>query len=498
MDNHFSACQVLLVEDDPVQRLYLTHCVQSLGYTLAGEAASGEAAISLAGSSLPDIVLMDINLPGRLDGIEAAKLLHAEHGLPVIFLTFDDDLQTIQRASQDFGYGFLLKPVSPAALHSAMQMALARHDAENKLRESQRLYRDLVDVLNDGIMHLDSNAVVIYANHTLLDILAATKQDFLGTNFLSWVDPSCRRMVALQLRERQLGRRGSYETVLRKASGQTVDVRISAAPQMKDDQYQGAMSVVTDITEAVNAKKALQQAEGRYRTLFENSAVGIFRATASGRPLSANPALAEILGYDDSSEFLTIVKNIDEQVLAGSATWQGLTAHAAKGSLPDSVETQAFGRDGDELHIELSLRPAGTCAGEPCFDGVVIDITDRVEVTMAFNSTFALLKLTLDAMQDPVAVTDLDGRIILANQALASGLGLGDDPDVLKGYDYQQTMLDPSFVTPMRDCESCLLVDHPAIGRRLMDQATPFRNDHGQIIGKVHVTRDVSTLLGGN
>jgi CheY-like chemotaxis protein len=109
------AC-ILIVEDERVVALDLARRLRQLGYTIAGLATSGTDAITQALTHHPDLVLMDLRLPGAVDGLEAAQFLRTHLNLPVLVVTGATDATTLVRAHQGSPTGVLAKPVEDHAL----------------------------------------------------------------------------------------------------------------------------------------------------------------------------------------------------------------------------------------------------------------------------------------------------------------------------------------------------------------------------------------------
>jgi len=95
-----------------------------------GRIASGEEAIELIQEKRPDLVLMDINLQGEMDGIETATKLYKEYNLPVIYLTAYAGESTLERAKESKPYAYILKPFKERELHAAIEIAISRHQTE--------------------------------------------------------------------------------------------------------------------------------------------------------------------------------------------------------------------------------------------------------------------------------------------------------------------------------------------------------------------------------
>lgn len=125
-----SANKILIVEDEAVVSLDISRRLEKMGYEVMGRLASGEEAMEMIQEERPDLVLMDINLQGELDGIETATKLYKEYNLPVIYLTAYAGDSTLERAKVSKPYGYILKPFKERELHAAIEIAISRHETE--------------------------------------------------------------------------------------------------------------------------------------------------------------------------------------------------------------------------------------------------------------------------------------------------------------------------------------------------------------------------------
>lgn len=120
--------KILIVEDEYIIALDLKTRLEQFGYQVLEILDDGEDALSwLEDHPETDIVLMDIHLQGRLDGIETASRIFLRFSKPVIFITAFSDDATLDRAKLSSAYGFIRKPVDGDALKLAIEMALSRH-----------------------------------------------------------------------------------------------------------------------------------------------------------------------------------------------------------------------------------------------------------------------------------------------------------------------------------------------------------------------------------
>jgi two-component system, response regulator PdtaR len=122
--------KVLILEDEALIALSMQEVLSLVGVEVVGVAATVGEALRLAGSANPDVAICDVRLAGRRDGIDGAVLLHESSGLPVIFVTGQDDSATRQRAAKVDPVAYLEKPVRPQELIAAVQSAIAGHRAK--------------------------------------------------------------------------------------------------------------------------------------------------------------------------------------------------------------------------------------------------------------------------------------------------------------------------------------------------------------------------------
>jgi two-component system, response regulator PdtaR len=132
---HATGAVVLIVEDDETSATELQSNLVSLGYRVSGVARSAERALQSLVTRVPDLILMDIELAGDMDGIDAAKEIHSEWSIPVVFLTASGDSDTIRRASQAEPYSYLIKPCHERDLRAAIEIARYRHRMERERAE---------------------------------------------------------------------------------------------------------------------------------------------------------------------------------------------------------------------------------------------------------------------------------------------------------------------------------------------------------------------------
>lgn len=155
---------VLVVEDESIVSKDIQQSLKKLGYSVVGAASTGEKAIELATSTLPDIILMDIMLKGDMNGIEAADEIRKTYSIPVIFLTAYADESTLSKAKITQPYGYILKPFKEIDLHTTIEMAIYKHGREQEVVKERDLLFSLVenkDSTQKGYIFVKSNSKLV-------------------------------------------------------------------------------------------------------------------------------------------------------------------------------------------------------------------------------------------------------------------------------------------------------------------------------------------------
>lgn len=134
---------ILIADDDSLVLDVVEADLLTLGHTIAGRARDGAQALALVGERHPDLVLMDIEMPG-MDGIAATEQIMATCPVPVVMLSVYADKPTLQRATAAGAGAYVTKPTEPRALDRAMLLAQARM---SDLIELRRVNRDLQEAL---------------------------------------------------------------------------------------------------------------------------------------------------------------------------------------------------------------------------------------------------------------------------------------------------------------------------------------------------------------
>ena len=128
-------CRILIAEDEQVVALDVESGLDELGYEVVGIVSSGQEAIQLAQETCPDLVLMDIQLDGPIDGIAAADEIRRRWQIPVVFITASAGAEIVSRAKTVGPCGYLTKPFRTKELNATVAVALERRRLTCALEE---------------------------------------------------------------------------------------------------------------------------------------------------------------------------------------------------------------------------------------------------------------------------------------------------------------------------------------------------------------------------
>jgi DNA-binding LytR/AlgR family response regulator len=151
-----------VVEDEMIIAASIVSTLKKLNYAVASSASNYQEAIEMIEKEQPQLLLLDINLGGRKDGIDVAEYVRAHHQLPIIFLTANSDTATVQRAKTVKPNAYLLKPFTKDDLYSAIEIAFSNFQGSNDsiIQKESIILKTGYDYINlkfSDIVFMESN-----------------------------------------------------------------------------------------------------------------------------------------------------------------------------------------------------------------------------------------------------------------------------------------------------------------------------------------------------
>jgi PAS domain S-box-containing protein/putative nucleotidyltransferase with HDIG domain len=174
--------KILIVEDETIVAKDIKGSLKGFGYDVVDIVGTGEEAIRRSEDLRPDLVLMDIMLKGKMNGIEVARRIRDHVHIPVVFLTAYADEDTLHSAKLSEPFGYIIKPFEDAELHSTIQMAVYRYDMERRLKEREQWLTTILKSISDAVIVTDEAGKVTFMNPVAEALTAYDQSEALGKN----------------------------------------------------------------------------------------------------------------------------------------------------------------------------------------------------------------------------------------------------------------------------------------------------------------------------
>lgn len=197
--------KVLIVEDSKVTARTIQNSLIKLEYVVSDICSNGEEAIRASLIHNPDLILMDIELEGDMNGIETATKITNILNIPVIYLTALSDKTMLEETKLSEGYSFLVKPFEETELFFNIEMALYKHEMKNKLEEERKWLNAILESINDGVIAMDKDENIKFMNESARNLIGYTNDKIEGKlkDVLKLLDPKTREEVqVLDLKEK--------------------------------------------------------------------------------------------------------------------------------------------------------------------------------------------------------------------------------------------------------------------------------------------------------
>ncbi|MEE9594734.1 MAG: PAS domain S-box protein, partial [Candidatus Hydrothermarchaeales archaeon] len=413
--------KILVVENEGIVALSLKEGLEEMGFSVSGVVASGHAAIKKAGETRPDLVLMDIGLKGKMDGIQAAEKIREGLDVPVIYLTAYSDKNTVDRAKVTGPFGYITKPFNNDDLRSAVETSLYRSEIEKKLRESEKKYRSLVETSQDLIWKCDAEGRFTYLNKAWEKTHGYTVEEMLGRPFTEFQSAEVAKRDIKEFQRHLVGGRVTgYETIHLTKSGKEIHLVFNAIP-VHDSQggIVGTQGTAHDITDRKRVEESLRAATEEWERTFDSLSDGVSIHDFDKNIIKANVALSKILGIP-SGELIgkkcyQIFHNQMESI-------EGCPF--SKCVLSKKPEHLEFFEPHLDRWVSVSASPIFDEEGE--VNGavhVVRDITNRKLAEEVFAELSLKNELILEAAGEGIYGLDLEGRTTFVNPAAAKMIG---------------------------------------------------------------------------
>lgn len=261
----------MIVEDEVLVARDIKSRLTRMGYEVVATASKGEQAIDMAVTLEPDLILMDINLGGEIDGITAAMTIRESFDVPVIFCTAYSNTETLDRAKISEPYGYVLKPFDNRELEINIEIALYKHKIEKDLRMTRQRFKVTLSNISDGVITTDSMGKVFLVNpvtEALIGISSTVARGQLLSEIVQMKDFETGELLPA-FQEQVLSSPDDFKSTrmyLVRSDGTDVPVEV-CANLIKDTEVKlnGMVITLRDISEQIEYEKTI-----RYNAFYDN------------------------------------------------------------------------------------------------------------------------------------------------------------------------------------------------------------------------------------
>jgi len=288
---------ILLVEDDSVTTLVETKLLKSFGYDVVAAKSGEEAVRIVTENNKIALILMDINLGSGIDGTEAAKQILGKRQLPIVFLTAHIGKENVERIKRVTGYGCVIKNSDDVVLQSSIEMALNLFKAQESLRESEALFRDLFERHAAVKLIIDpANGNIIAANAAAAEFYGWTREQLVQMRIQD-INTLSPEEIMQAMEKARIHKQIHFEFRHKRADGSIRDVDVFSSKieaKGKDRLY----SIIHDITERKQAEEALRESETQFREMTEQVSDVLFQTDDIGTINYISPSSKNVnLGF---------------------------------------------------------------------------------------------------------------------------------------------------------------------------------------------------------
>ncbi len=354
-----------------------------------------------------------------------------------------------------------------------------RRLAEEALRESEEKLLLITENMSDCVALVDSTGAYQFVTPSYKETLGYNPEDMIGVTGLSLTHPDDLERITQTYLDglNKSWREITFETRTRHKDGHYVPMEIRVR-LLTDSQGKaiGAIFAGRDITKRLHVEEKRREAEENYRSIVENAVEGIFQTTMDGHFLTANPALAHILGYESSANLMAAVTSVGMQLYVNpEAREEYLRLLKEKGEV-NAFEAQMRRKDGNICWTSMNTRVIRSADGSPLhLEGFLTDITERKHAEEKLKTAEETYRNIFMNAQIGLFRTNIaTGILVEANDKLAQVIGFNNREELLlSNFNIADRYVDPDARKKML----ALIKKHGQIN----NYETQFRINSGEI-----------------
>lgn len=416
--------RILIVDDSRLTSKIMAEFLNENGYETETLQSGEEAVQRVCSSPSPDLILMDIELAGEMDGIDAANIIIKHREIPVIFHTANTSMEIINKAKEVRAYGFVLKGMDKIALLSTLEMALKLHEANTSAIMFDRFFENSVNAMY--IFHKEPLKFVA-VNNAARKSLGYTIEEMRGmtpADINSEFDLEDYRRILKQLNRNEKEQIFYNTTHRRKDNSQyPVMVDLQLLNYGEEELY---FAMVVDLTEPRAMKEELEKKESMLDTIISSARDAIVMLDGKGNVTLWNPAAEQLFGYSQEE---MLGRDMHRIVMPSDSDYQGYFKEGKHIGLtlnknPEEkvVEKRTKHKNGKEFDVEISISYVKR-SGELNTVGILRDISERKQAREELESSHKQYSELAENAPIGIIKCDRMGNIIYVNKKALEIIG---------------------------------------------------------------------------
>jgi PAS domain S-box-containing protein len=412
---------IMLVEDEKIIAMDEAMTLQKYGFDVV-TAHNGKKAIDTVNQQRIDLILMDIDLgTSRMDGTQTAETILKDHEIPIVFLTNHSEKRMVDKVKGITRYGYILKNSGEFVLIESINMAFELFEAHQKTKASEERFRTVYEQAAVGIAQVRPDGSFIELNQKFCDIVGYSKEEMLQLNFKDITHPDDLHLDLENVKQVMDGVKDSFTIKKRyiHKDGRILWINLySNIVRDKHGNPKYAIAVINDITRQKQAEQALKASEERFRTVYEQAAIGLSQVYPSGDFIDANQKFCDIVDYSKEELLKMNFKDITHPDDLNSE--MEIIKKIANNELDTyNIEKRFIRKNGDVVWINLFSTVVRYKDGNPKYAIAVInDITVRKQAEEALKESEEQLRALFETARDSIFIKDKDLKYIKVNPAM--------------------------------------------------------------------------------
>lgn len=296
---------ILLVEDEAILAVSQAEFLKLKGYSVQHVSNSLDTLDFVSSGEKADLILMDINLSDKLDGIQLAKKILEIKEIPILFVSGYSDQKILNRVADLKHYGFVPKISSPDIIECMIKSALKLHQVEQSLAFREKELRITFEAMGDAVIVLTPEGQVRDINQKALDLLGYQKQEMVNkdiTSFLFLIQSDSRVRVTypfLNNSELLLETKRRNELIIISRNGRETNVTETVSPILDANKNLSGIVIVFRENPETPVLVPPKDSESLYAKVFQLSPIAMAISTIKeGTYLDINPAMETIFQFE--------------------------------------------------------------------------------------------------------------------------------------------------------------------------------------------------------